>query len=205
MNWPLRLSFKVTRLKVERQEEMCMKQVISDVLSEFRCFKWTVKLIPLGTVALFYSIQTLRLNEFWEPSGLTQLPCFPPKTTSLQILSLKTVSRKAESFFCASSLLSAGKREREREGDGEEGSYWSGSVRSKLHIQGEHCLWLLSQRPDKSRDIPRAQWRGQTHSEKDRDLHHNLIYMHSSKLRHGDNRIICVEKNIHIPLNHWAV
>lgn len=41
----------------------------------------------------------------WEPSALT------PQNLPVFKYSLKTVSRKAESVFCASSLLSAGKRE----------------------------------------------------------------------------------------------
>lgn len=166
---------------------MSMKQVILDILSELRCFIWT-KLVTLGAGSQFYSIQTLRL-KFREPSALTQLPCFPKNYESSNTLPQKNCNQKGWKLLLCFISLSTGKRERT-------GGWWgsergvTGSVWSKLHIQGEHCLWLLSQRPDKSRDIPRAQWRGQTYSEKDRDLHHNIIHMHSSELRHEETEFV---------------
>lgn len=99
------------KLMVERQKKMCLKRVISDVLSEFSCFIKTVNPIPsalcCGSLLLHPNSQTQQVlgTQCTHPTALL------PQNTRLQMLSPKTVSRKAERVFCASSLLSAGKRE----------------------------------------------------------------------------------------------
>lgn len=101
------------------------------------------------------------------------------KSTSLRMCSLKTVSRKAESFFCTSCLLSAGG---ESEGVGG----------AALEVFGPNYTFKASCVYDYSH---RSRTKAETFQEfseedgfirrEDRDLHHNPIYMDPSELKPG--------------------